>query len=262
MKYLTVEFAGLSALVVNHGETPTAAEAWLVKADRHCQTMTTVCVRHNRPDGQTPHTIVAIPGHAIEYAVWSLAGCGVSFKSDVDTPLRVERLGEYANLSSAVQATGMAQEPPVATRVGLVGTVTPVAMPPSYAREYHFVDHLNAPLTRSAPVAWRFKCEIPFERELTMKWEGRGVGGTLGFTESEHIAIGNVCEYPAIAGGAETDHFEHFKTLVVPGRDAYFRSIDPDRPGSGVFIWDPEHCIVALIIAGGAWACGIPLPVL
>lgn len=230
LNYLTIEFAGICALVTR--SKASNAEVWLpdvmqaappAQASPH---FASLIVRSEEPQGVAADSTVTFPAHPPEYAVWNLRDTTVSFDSDVKTgvttPARpkgkhaqpIERLADIWQISTPKSLN--AAPPNTATVVIDHGELASL-MPPFKGQEYVFYKG-TTPTTQekraAKEYAWRFRVKVPFNRRLDVVLKTQGQAERrLHLMESTAAVIANLCQEV----GSAKNHFYAYYGLVDGG---------------------------------------------
>ena len=227
LKYLTIEFAGICALITKAGRSN--VQVWLPDVERADPDQGTphyasLIVRSEEPQSVRSDSTVTFPSHPPEYAVWNLRDTKVSFISDespgVTFPARpigrnaqsIERLADIWQISTP---KSLEAAPPTTATVTIDHGELASLMPPFKGQKYVFYKGATptpGELKAAKEYAWRFRARVPFKRDLYVLLETFGQADRrLHFKENTAAVIANLCQEV----GSEKNHFYAYYGLVA-----------------------------------------------
>lgn len=259
-QYLTIEFAGICALVGR--KKFASAEVWLPDVMRTAPKphgsphYASLVVPTAETQSATADSAVTVPMDPVEYGVWNLDGTTVEFVIDGKVSLpnvtypkkpagkRAAPVGMLADVWGASKPAGFEKTPALSCRVVIDQGELAALLPPIKGLKYAFCKG-NVPTAAEAKaareMAWRFRLCIPFEAEakVIMTRQSDGVVRELAFTRNTNAVIANICQEV----GSSKDHFAAYYGLLTGETPMNIRRVGKVKPATGESWPNWEYCI-------------------
>lgn len=264
-QYLTIEFAGICALV--RRKRVSTAEVWLpdvmktAPKPQQSPHFASLVVPTAEAQAGTADSAVAVPMDPIEYAVWNLDGTTVTFVVDGNVSVgnvtypkkpngkRSAPIGALADVWGASKPAGLETVPALSCRVVLEQGELAALLPPIKGLKYAFCKG-NVPTAQEAKaareMAWRFRLRIPFEADVKviMTPQSSGAARELIFTRNTNAVIANVCQEI----GSSKDHFVAYYGLLTGETPMNIRKVGKVKPAAGESWPNWEYCIPGSLV--------------